>query len=98
MCLHGYLFQGENVQEMMVRVRKLVESLPVQSDFELYMEEEEVNLLLFCNRYTCIYMVSFFIDTCTHSLALPLVHVLYENKFTYIHTYISPLLLIVMIS
>lgn len=45
MCPHGYLFQGENVQEMMVRVRKLVESLPVQSDFELYMEEEEVNLL-----------------------------------------------------
>ena len=39
-----FVFQilGESVQEMMIRVRKLVESLPVQSDFELYMEEEEV--------------------------------------------------------
>ena len=31
------------MQEMMIRVRKLVESLPVQSDFELYMQEEEVS-------------------------------------------------------
>ena len=32
---------GEKVQELMVRVRKLTESLPTQSDFELFMEEEE---------------------------------------------------------
>ena len=32
---------GENVKELMQRVRKVVESLPVQSDFELFTEEEE---------------------------------------------------------
>lgn len=32
---------GERVKELMQRVRKVVESLPVQSDFELFTEEEE---------------------------------------------------------
>lgn len=32
---------GKNVKELMQRVRKLVEALPAQSDFELYAEEEE---------------------------------------------------------
>ena len=32
---------SERVQELMLRVRKLVSSLPEQSDFELFMEEEE---------------------------------------------------------
>ena len=32
---------GERVKELMQRVRKVVESLPQQSDFELFTEEEE---------------------------------------------------------
>ena len=32
---------GENVKELMLRVRNLVESLPLQTDLELFMEEEE---------------------------------------------------------
>jgi GTPase Era involved in 16S rRNA processing len=32
---------GERVKEVMQRVRKVVESLPSQSDFELFTEEEE---------------------------------------------------------
>ena len=31
---------GENVKELMIRVRQLVESLPAQSEFELFMQEE----------------------------------------------------------